>query len=270
MTKPEFVTSADGTRIAFEWSGQGDTKLIYVHGAGSDRTANAALKSILGKHFRVLSYDRRGRGDSGDAQTYTFETEVEDLRSVISEIGGPVTVFGSSMGARVALELLRIPPKLTDMVLFEPPATDVADADYAEKIGRCQALIASGDRDGALVLHNRLIHGRTDDEIAAMRSKTDDWQVRLDNVHVTLREMRAIHCEALFAAKSYEKPNFPAHLLVGDQTLPFIRKSAELIDNLEFVSRTELPGKKHSALRTHPDEIAEVVLPLLRAKHPGT
>lgn len=267
MTALEFVTSADGTQIAAEWSGQGGDKLVYVHGAGSDRTANAALKSILEKHFKILSYDRRGRGDSGDGQSYSFETEIDDLSAVMSQAGENVTVFGSSMGARIALELLKDPPHLTDMVLFEPPAADVADADYAEKIGLCEALMASGDRHGALVLHNRLIHGRSDEEIAAMQAKTDDWQVRLDNIHVTLREMREIHCEALFNAKSYQRPDFPVHLLIGDQTLPFIRESAELVGDLAFVSRTELPGKKHSALRTHPDEIAKIVLSLLTIGH---
>lgn len=262
MAKIEFVTSADGTRIAAEWSGHGGDTMVYVHGAGSDRMANAALKSALESRFRILSYDRRGRGDSGDTEPYAFGKEVDDLRAVIEKAGERVTVLGSSMGARIAFEILRDPPRLTDMVLFEPPATGAADAEYADKIARIEALIASSDRDGALVLHNRLLHGRTHDDIVAMRAKAADWQVRRANVHVTVREMRAIHCDALFDAEHYAHPEFPVHLLVGDQTLSFVRQSADLIEGLPFVSRKDLVGFGHSAPRDHPEEIAAIVLSL--------
>ena len=149
---------------------------------------------------------------------------------------------------------------LAGMILFEPPATDSPNADHADKIARIEALIADGDREAALVLHNRLLHGRTDAQIAEMRAKTEDWRIRLDNVHVTLREMRAIHCDALFDPAAYRRPGFPVHLLVGDETLPFLRGSADLVDTLPFVSRVGLKGLGHSAPRDHPEEIADVVL----------
>jgi hypothetical protein len=43
----------------------------------------------LSERFTVYSYDRRGRGDSGDTAPYSIEREIEDLAAVIDAAGGP-------------------------------------------------------------------------------------------------------------------------------------------------------------------------------------
>ena len=71
------TTSRDGTTIAFDQTGQG-APVILVTGAFNDRTTGAPLAAHLARRFTVLAYDRRGRGDSGDAATYAIDREVED------------------------------------------------------------------------------------------------------------------------------------------------------------------------------------------------
>ena len=44
--------------------------MILVLGAFNDRATGAPLAAALAQRFTVLSYDRRGRGDSGDAVEY--------------------------------------------------------------------------------------------------------------------------------------------------------------------------------------------------------
>jgi pimeloyl-ACP methyl ester carboxylesterase len=68
----EFVRSDDGTRIAYEVSGSGPL-LIVVNGALSTRGAGEELAGLLSPHFRVLRYDRRGRGYSSDAGPYSTQ-----------------------------------------------------------------------------------------------------------------------------------------------------------------------------------------------------
>ena len=70
--------SKDGTLIAFDQSGQGPA-LILVTGAIARRTDAARLAASLSPNFTVISYDRRGRGESGDTPPYAVEREVEDL-----------------------------------------------------------------------------------------------------------------------------------------------------------------------------------------------
>ena len=62
----ETVTSRDGTSIAFDRLGDGPP-VVLVCGGSVDRMANAGLASALASDFTVYNFDRRGRGDSGDA-----------------------------------------------------------------------------------------------------------------------------------------------------------------------------------------------------------
>ena len=99
------VISADGTAIVFDRSGGGQG-IILVHGALTDR-AHPILSGVaaaLAPWFTVYNYDRRGRGDSGNAQPYAAEREIEDLAALVAEAGGSAMVFGGSSGAGLALE----------------------------------------------------------------------------------------------------------------------------------------------------------------------
>ena len=98
------VTSADGTVIAFDRSGTGSA-VVLVQGALNSRAdpVMSGLAAGLSRWFTVFSYDRRGRGGSGDTQPYAVEREDEDLAVVIAEAGGSAAVFGGSSGAGLAL-----------------------------------------------------------------------------------------------------------------------------------------------------------------------
>ncbi len=260
----DFVVSMDGTRIACEIQGTGSREMIFVHGAGSDLHAHPELKLELSKDFRITSYDRRGRGDSEDTKPYDLMREVEDLRSVITCSATPPAVFGSSLGARIALELLRDPPDIASLVLFEPPAANHIDPIYSHRLSRIGDLISSGDLEGALVLHSRLLHNRSDAEIQSLRRDSDDWALRVRNMGITHREMLAVHDRNQFDPTDYRIPDFPVHLLVGTATLPFLRRSAELVGALPSVEVHRLDGMNHSAPRTDPGVIVAVIRRVLR------
>lgn len=85
------VKSADGTVIAFDRRGEGPA-VVLVQGAFADRRhpLMTAIADGLARWFTVYSYDRRGRGDSGDTAPYAVEREIEDLAAVIdAAIGAP-------------------------------------------------------------------------------------------------------------------------------------------------------------------------------------
>jgi pimeloyl-ACP methyl ester carboxylesterase len=91
------VQSADKTVIAFNRSGAGPA-LVLVVGAFCDRSSTKTLAAGLGSAFTVYEYDRRGRGDSGEAGPYAIEREVDDLAAVIGAAGGTAFAFGHSSG----------------------------------------------------------------------------------------------------------------------------------------------------------------------------
>src|SRR6476619_6218509 len=115
------VHSQDGTKIAFDQTGQGPA-VVLVCGGSVDRMSNAGLAAALADHFTVYNFDRRGRGDSGDGETYAIAREIEDIAAVIDAAGGSAFLYGISSGAALALDAAAaLPTKVTKLALYEPP-----------------------------------------------------------------------------------------------------------------------------------------------------
>src|SRR5207247_10074741 len=79
----QYVTSKDGTIIAYEQLGQGPA-LVVVGGVLGDHHQQAGLAALLAKHFTVYNIDRRGHGESGFTAPYAVECEVEGRVSVLN------------------------------------------------------------------------------------------------------------------------------------------------------------------------------------------
>lgn len=164
------VMSDDGTTIAFERSGSGPP-LILVGGALSGRAAAAPLARLLAPTFTVVAFDRRGRGDSGDTLPYAVEREVEDLRALVSEVGGRASVFGHSSGAMLALEAAALGVGVERLVLYEPPfvVDDTRPPLPAGYVARLEELLTAGDRAGAVTYFLRVGPLVPDEALQVMR-----------------------------------------------------------------------------------------------------
>ena len=85
---PETFTSADGTTIAFERTGDGPP-VVLIGGAFSDRGSAAELAAVLASGLTAVTYDRRGRGDStNNDRDYSVQREIEDIAGLIERLGG--------------------------------------------------------------------------------------------------------------------------------------------------------------------------------------
>jgi pimeloyl-ACP methyl ester carboxylesterase len=116
------VQSADGTEIAYDRLGEGEP-VILVGGSFSERNhpTMTELAGELAPHFTVYNYDRRGRGDSGDAAEYAVEREIEDLAALIAEAGGSAKVFGLSAGGALALKAAAAGLNITKLAVYDAP-----------------------------------------------------------------------------------------------------------------------------------------------------
>ena len=117
-----FVTSKDGTRIAYNQIGSGPA-VIIVDGALCYRSfgPSTPLAQALAGDFTVITYDRRGRGESGDTQPYAVRREVEDLEALVAAAGGRASLFGISSGAALALEAAANVRGVDKIALYEAP-----------------------------------------------------------------------------------------------------------------------------------------------------
>ena len=80
--------------------------LVYLHGVADNRSSSVGIVHRFARRgFDVVAYDSRAHGESdGRVCTYGF-FEKEDLRRVLDALDtGPVVLFGTSLGAAVALQ----------------------------------------------------------------------------------------------------------------------------------------------------------------------
>lgn len=148
------TTSADGTSIAYDVTGSGPP-LVYVTGATTFRRFQPVLADVkaFAREFTVVSYDRRGRGDSGPGGAWSLDRELEDLAAVVDAVGGRAAVYGHSSGAVLGMHAAhRFPEKVSGAVLYD--ASWVHDqterAEYAELADRVGALLEDGRNAAAL------------------------------------------------------------------------------------------------------------------------
>jgi pimeloyl-ACP methyl ester carboxylesterase len=163
------VTSHDGTTIAYDKKGEGPV-LILVLGALNRRSQGKRLTQQLADRYTVVSYDRRGRGDSTDMQPYSTGKEVEDIQALIDELGGKAYIYGHSSGCVLALMAAKqLGSKVAGIALYElpynaDPAAQVISEDYRKEL---KQLLANDERGKAVALFVKSV-GVTDKQIAAM------------------------------------------------------------------------------------------------------
>ena len=146
----ETVTSADGTIIACNRAGAGPALIVSV-GAFCTRQTFVA-PADLAQRFTVVTYDRRGRGDSGDTQPFAAEKEYADLAAVAAAAGpGAPFVFGHSSGAAIALRAAAAGLPVAGIVAYEAPfANEGTPRPSVDPADHIRQLVNSG-RNGEAV-----------------------------------------------------------------------------------------------------------------------
>ncbi len=182
------VISKDGTAIAFDRSGEGPP-IILVVGAFNDRSTGAPLAKLLEAHFTVFTYDRRGRGESGDTAPYAVDREVEDLEALIVEAGGSASVFGYSSGATLSLKAAARGLAITKLALYEPPliVDDRRPRPPEDLAAQLTELVSSGRRGDAVELFQTKGVGIPVEVVAQLRQCAVPAGARGHGAHPRLR-----------------------------------------------------------------------------------
>ncbi len=124
------ILEVPGARLYYETHGSGPLMLM-VPGANGEAATSTRVMAHLAEHYTVVAYDRRGfsRSQLNGPQDYAhrLETDADDVQRLSEHLSDePATIFGSSSGGLVALELLtRHPSVVRTLVPFEPPAVRV-------------------------------------------------------------------------------------------------------------------------------------------------
>ncbi len=238
----ETVTSRDGTTIAFERMGDGPP-IILVAGALNDRATLAPLARLLAPELTAVTYDRRGRGDSGDTTPYTVEREVEDLDALIAAVGGSAAVFGFSSGGVLAPLAAARGSAISHLVLYEP-SYPVDGGGFrwspADRPERIAALIAEGRRGDAVAYFQETV-GLPPAAIAGMR-QAPFWPA-LELLAPTLVYDTTLSRQGLLPAATLATITTPTLVLHGGETFPILREAARIVAGaLPRAQLRALPG----------------------------
>jgi pimeloyl-ACP methyl ester carboxylesterase len=262
------VRSKDGTSIAFEKTGKGPP-LILVAPALGTRADGARLAALLAPSFTVVNFDRRGRGDSGDARAYAVEREIEDIAALIEHCGGSASLFGSSSGAVLALEAANaLGAKVTAQVLFEPPfivdsSRPAIAADFPKRI----ANLLAEDRRGEAVSAFMVEAVGVPEAMVRMMRKTPMW-AKMEKVAHTLPYdlaiMAGLHSGKDLPANRWTSVTARTLVIDGERSDAYLRTAVQkLTAALPGAMRQTLEGQDHSAVFMAPQTLVPILVEFL-------
>jgi pimeloyl-ACP methyl ester carboxylesterase len=248
------VTSADGTEIGLLTAG-GGPPLLLVHGGMGQIESWLPLWDTLTARWRVTAMDRRGRGTSGDTDSYDIHREFEDVAAVAASLAGdgPVDVFGHSFGATCALGAAAGGAPVWRLALYEPPGPPTVPREWRE---RAIAMVADGRPGRAMMSFLTEIIGLSAERIGELRNAPRSYDV-LAVVSATLpREARALAGVDLPTLAAMVPG--PVLLILGSASPAWAHDiTGELAAVLPHSTLAVLDGQSHEAIDSAPGLLAD-------------
>lgn len=261
---PRYVRSPDGTPIAvFESGPEEGLPVILVHGATSDHTTFRVVGPRLAEHFRLLAVDRRGRGASGDGPVYAIEREFEDVATVAdtvaAEMDRPVVVVGHSYGGRVGLGAALRSSAIGRVVSYEgAPTPEGRSYHDPATVAALGALADAGDRDGLLTLFMTAVVGMSEAELGAFRADPV-WPLRRAAALTIVREVGA-EGDPAASLGTLSAVRVPVLQILGGAGREIFGEATRALDaRLSDGRVVVIPGARHAAHHTHPDDFVAAV-----------
>jgi pimeloyl-ACP methyl ester carboxylesterase len=254
-------------RLSYEITGTSEIPLVMVHGSWFSRRVWDRVVPQLAESFRVVTYDRRGHGESERPSGQgSVREDVADLAALIEHLElAPAWVVGQSFGGSITLRLAgERPDLLRGIIAHEPPlfslvADDPAVAPMLEEATQTVAAvaerIASGGHAGAAEQFVEELLGqglRTQLPAEIRQMMTEHAPTYLDEANDP--EQLAFDLEWI---RGFTRP---ALLTLGDQSPPpfaaVIPRLAEVLPSAEVRKFT---GAGHPVHVEQPEDYAEAI-----------
>jgi pimeloyl-ACP methyl ester carboxylesterase len=220
-----YAESSDGTRIAYRTFGSG-RPVVFVGGALSTAEAAGPVAAAFAEAgLQGVTYDRRGRGESGDTAPYTPEREAEDLHAVTDVVGGAPVVLGHSSGAVLSLFAAAEGVPMTHLFLSEPPLRFGQNEPPVDLADRLQTLVDRGEKEEAVLLFLQEDVGMPKPVIEQLRGSLA-FTGFVPLAQTTVYDNRLVASVSTPTAAMLGV-DVPVTLLRGDPTLPLIVTAVE-------------------------------------------
>lgn len=131
-----------GARIYHEVRGTGPI-LLFIPGGPQDAGVFSDLAQRLADRYTVITYDPRGNSRSpfdGAPEDLNLDAQADDAAALITTVGGPAYVFGTSGGAQIGLNLAARHPELVRTLVAHEPPCMMLMPDAAQAVAGAEAL----------------------------------------------------------------------------------------------------------------------------------
>ncbi len=269
-TSEALVVSCGTARLVGErWPGPGPT-VVFLHAGVTDRRSWQGVAAALDGRGTVISYDRRGFGETFSS-TEAF-SHVEDLLAVLDEVAdGPAWLVGSSAGGGVALDIaVTAPERVAGLVLLAPAISGAPDPELDADTARFDRLIDQAIAAGDLNEANRLETWLWLDGPTQPEGRGDGPARRLlldmNMILLTNGAPEVAGASSIGAWSRLCQITVPATVACGDVDASFlVQRSQELADRLQLGRHRVLAGMAHLPQLENPTAVADVIAAALSA-----
>lgn len=151
VSAPLVVETAGARLMGERWPGaDGAPVAVILHSAVTDRRSWREVAARLAPRVAVITYDRRGFGETGPAAARF--SHLDDILALLDAVAdGPVWLLGNSAGGGLALDAaLAEPDRVAGLVLVAPAVSGAPaptlDAATERLVSFGEAALATGRR----------------------------------------------------------------------------------------------------------------------------
>lgn len=266
--------------LYYEDHGSGNP-VVLIHGYPlSGRSWERQTLALLGEGYRVVTYDRRGFGQSSQPTTgYDYDTFAEDLHKLITTLDlRDVTLVGFSMGGgEVARYIGRygtgrvskaaiisgITPYLLNTADNPGPLDRAAVQGIQGAIAKDRLAFLTGWNQDFYNL-DALLGNRISEEVVR-----DSW-----NVAAGASPKATIDCPASWLTdfrKDLSQFKVPTLVMHGDadRVLPILATATRTHEAVKGSQMVVIEGAPHGMLATHADEVNKALIGFLAGRNAG-
>lgn len=248
-----------GQTLYYEDTGGNGPVVVFSHGLLMDRTMFAPQIAALSGKYRVISWDERGHGNTGDASApFSYYDSAADIVGLLKQLSIPRAVFaGMSQGGYLSMRAaIRYPDVVAGLILIDTQALPEDPATLPHYTALINGWVDNGLDDQTAATLEHIILGAGYANAPAWKAK---WkQVRPENL-LQIFNTLVTRDDITGSLSQIKVPTLVIHGDV-DNAIP-LAHAQELAHRIPQATLEVIPGAGHAANLTH----AQLVTPLIES-----